>query len=253
MQVLSRTAIEQRAKLNSTVFELVQRIGRASTVENACEIIADFHAAHDATLITVKFSDWQNERPAIRAYANYPDSIDSVMAQMRQFGGCPMTKESRIRLAPFSYSTIDRRKYATLLDRRFFQETDKLGYRDIAILPVIAGRGIVIATIGLDRVFDEKMKAQTNWITQHVAAAFLANFPQIAKLFDGKLLSELESSILTAFCLGKSAEAICNQHNVSQQVIPLIWESVKKKLEASNRYQAVHRAIAMGELDLPLS
>ena len=251
MQVPSKASFEKRTQLNARVYGLVQQIRQASKVETACEVIADYIAAHNATLLTVKFSDWTNEQPSIRAYANYPNSIDAIMEQLIQFGGCPMTKESRERLLSFSYRSIDRRKYASLLERRFFQETDKLGYCDIAILPVIAGRGIVIATVGLDQVFDEKMQAQTNGITHHVAAALLSNFPQIAQLFDGSLLSELEVSILTAYCQGSPTDEICDAHNISPHALRLIWKSAEEKLEARNPHQAIYRAIEMGELDLP--
>ena len=251
MQLPSPKYLKRRAEFNASMFGLVQKIGSASSIEEACTIIADFIAPYRATLLTIKFSDWSNERSTIRPYANYPNSIDAVTDQMDRFGGSPITKESRKRMSPFSYLSVDRNEYSSLLERRFFQEVDKLGFRDIAVLPVIYGRGMVIAVVGLNRVFDEKMQANTSGLIQHVAAAFLANFPQISKLFEGKLLSELETSVLTALCLGTPLDVVCKDHNMGPHALPMIWKAVEVKLEAKNTYQAVYRAIEMGELRLP--
>lgn len=251
MQLQSRNYVEQRARLNASVFDLVQAIGKSSSIEEACDLIAECFATYGATLLAVKIGDWADKQPVIRPYSNYPDSIKAVSENLKLFGGCPMTRECRLRLAPFSYRSIDRQKYSSLLERRFLQETDKLGYRDIAIYPVIAGQGMIITTFGLDQVFDEKLRAYSSGIMQHVAAALLANFPQVAKLFDGKVLSGLETRILTAHCSGMTNREICDRYDISELTLPLIWRSVEAKLEARNPYEAIHRAIVMGELDLP--
>lgn len=251
MQIASKNYIERRARFNASIFELVREIGEMPSLEEACKRVANFFEAYDATLLVVKVSDWSGLQPAIRPYSNIPDSIKAVSQQLKHFEGCPMTKECRSRLAPFSYQSIDRRKYTSLLDRRFFQETDKLGYRDIAIMPVIAGQGIVICTFGIDRIFDEKLRVYSSGVMQHITAAFLANFPQVAKLFDGKLLSPLEASVLSAFCRGRSVEEVCEELDINATTVPVIWRSAEKKLEAKSRYETIHRAITMGELNLP--
>ena len=249
MRVPSKHYVEQRAKVSAAIYDLVQEIGETPTLEDACEAIARFVESQDATLLTVKISDWTGTRPSIRPYADYDGSINAVSEQLKSFGGCPMTREARIRLAPFSYRSIDREKYSTLLERRFLQETDKLGYRDIAILPVVAGKGIIIATIGLDREFDEKLHLYSAGFMHHISATLLANFPQISRPFEEGLLSGLESSVLKASCEGLTTAEVCKRYDITEHALSLVWKSIETKLEANNRYEAVRRAIAMGELE----
>ena len=249
--VQSRKYVEQRAKLNAELVDVVHSVGDSSTLEEAFGFIAEFVKTQSGTLLAVKISDWSESQEPIRPHSNFPEALKAVIRQLKHQGGCPMTKESRERLAPFSYQSVDRQKYATLLDRRFFQETDRLGFKDIAIIPVMAGRGILIATVGLNQIYDRKLRSYSSAVMPHFTAAILANFPQVAKLFEGKLLSELETSVLTAHCKGLSSQEVGELVGISVQSLPLVWKSAEKKLEASNRYQAVYRAIAIGELDLP--
>lgn len=236
-------------RLNGSIIDLTQKIAFASDLEQCCELVAQYTRLNGGELLTVKFCDWTGQEPTVRPYSRYPDGVRAIGRQLQEFGGCAISQESKARLTAFSYSSIERSKYNTLLHRRFFQEVDKLGYRDIAIFPVVVGRGMAIANVGIKVPFDERTRSMASGIASHVSAAIAAKFPEVGRLFDGKVLTDIETRILGAFAKGETEEVIGKSMNLGSFTISAVWQSAASKLGAHNRYDAIKRAITIGELD----
>ena len=170
-------------------------------------------------------------------------------AAMKPAGGCPFAKEAVQRLRPFASSCINRSNYTNLNDKIFFREIDKLDHNDIALLPVVIGRGIAIATVGLNKNdFEGKTRQSICDSIPHVMAAFISRFPEIGTLFERKLLSDLEKTTLVAFTQSGTEKEVSEALGLSEHTISRILDIARNKLCAKNRIDLGVKAMIRGEL-----
>jgi DNA-binding CsgD family transcriptional regulator len=236
--------VEREARL-----QLVHDIRKADDLEAAGIALKDHLEAFEAHLLSIKFCDSADAGTVIRPFTAYPSSVAKVGQQIQEQGGCPFAKEAMRRLRAFDSCSIDRSRYATFLDRRFFAEMDKTGHRHIAIVPVMMGRAVALFTVGL---FDQPFKGGlreliTEAIGQSVPA-FIDRFQGIKTLFEKKHLSVLESQVLQQVCEGLRPCEIETETGLSEFTVSLLMQNASRKLRATNSQSLIYKALALGEI-----
>lgn len=239
-------------KRRRNLLALISEIAGAKSLEVASSNFDEYLNSLGAQLLAVKFCDSANNGEVYRPYFGYPEGVANVSAQLIKNGGCPFSKEASRRLDAFDSCTIDRSLYDTLLDRRFFQEIDKLEHKHIAVVPVIMGRAIALFNIGLGvKPFKGHMRGVITESTAHTVPAFIDRFPEIKTIFEQKHLSELEREVLTLFCDDLQLTEIVQNVGLSEFTIRHIVQNASEKLQVNNTKQLIYRAIALGEIPGP--
>ena len=232
-----------------TRIDLVRKIAHAEDVESAAKALQAYFLAFDAHLMSVKFCDSVDTGTAIRPFCAYSDATIAVSQQILAQGGCPFTKEAIHRLSAFDSCSIDRSRYATFLDRRFFAEIDKMGHRHIAIVPIMVGRALALFTIGLhDRPFKGAVRDEIVDTIAQVMPAFIERFQGIRTIFEKKHLSALESQVVQLLFEGSQPSEIEPVVGLSELTITLLIGNASQKLQASNRQNLIYKALALGEI-----
>lgn len=231
------------------LLNLLSDVAGCETIEDACVLFDGFLRHLNCQLLSVKFHDVENVMAPIRPFSAYPPGMRRFRGSADYQHGCPFNREAQLRLRPFSLASIDRSKYKDLKDRQFFKELEKSGHANIAILPVIIGRGVSLITIGLnDQPFEGRIRMSTADAAAHIVAAVVARFPQVANLFEKKLLNPFEVKILTFACNGKSDTEIGQRLQLSAQTIAKFKQNIRSKLGARNDAEMIFRAISTGEI-----
>ena len=228
---------------------LLSKIASAKDIPAASLSFDEHLENYGAQLLSVKFCDSAEGGNIIRPFFGYPDGVAKVSGQLIENGGCPFTKESMRRMEAFDSCTIDRTVYDTLLDRRFFQEIDKLEHRHIAIVPIMIGRAIALFTIGLGvEAFKGRIREIITETIGQIAPAFIDRFPEIKTIFEQKHLSDLERKVLVLYCEGCELADIETEIGLSELTIRHLIQNASRKLEAKNPKQLIYIAIALGEI-----
>lgn len=231
------------------LLQLASAIRTCRDIESACLLLASLLRQQEITLLSVKFCDIKDKRPAIRAYGAYPGAISQLAADMRDSGGCPMSKEAKKRLMPFDAFAISEQDYPDFLSKRFMQELRKLEHSHIAVVPVIIGQGLMLITAGLEkRKFEGEIRDQLVNVVCCFGVAIVNRFAEIAVLFESEVLSRLEVRVLFLFCSGFCPSEISETIDLNEVTITLILRSVIRKLGAANIGEAIAKALAMGEI-----
>ena len=118
MPALSSRGVGVDARI-SGVLDLLTVVRSCQNIEDACLLLESFLKERGAVLLSVKFCDIDDRKPAIRPFGRYPCAISQLSAELRESGGCPLTKEAIKQLAPFDALLIDDRKYPDFLSKRF--------------------------------------------------------------------------------------------------------------------------------------
>lgn len=231
------------------LLHLLSDVAGADSIEDACQYFDRFLKHLNCQLLSVKFYDTENKMAPIRPFSAYPPAMRQFRGSDDYIDGCPFNREAQARLRPFSLSSIDRSKYRELKDRLFFKELEKSGHANIAILPVVLGRGVSLITIGLyDQPFEGRIRISTADASSHIVAAVVARFPQVSNLFEKKQLTQLERQILTLACSGKNEIEIGDELQFSATTITKFKENIRRKLAAENEAEMIFRAISTGEI-----
>ncbi|WP_156892508.1 helix-turn-helix transcriptional regulator [Salaquimonas pukyongi] len=232
-----------------SLLDALQGILEAEDINKATAVTSDFVDKLDGKLLSLKFSDSEDETAIVRPFSAYPKSIRQISIAMQPAGRCPFYKESRKRLSPFYCSSIDRTQYLTLNDRIFFREIDRLDFGDILILPVMIGRGIAVTTIGVPgRTHASAAQCPIRAAYPHIVAAFISKFPEVTTLFEHKRLTKLERQVVSMLSKGRSYGEACHKMGLSQTSLTLLLKSASRKLEASNLVEMGIKAASAGEL-----
>ena len=231
------------------LLKLLEDVSKSSSIEEACLLFDSFLSRLNCRLLSVKFHDSQNKLPPLRPFSAYPAEMRRFRGSADYLEGCPFNREARIRLRPFSLASINRSKYPSLMDRQFFHELDSLGHNNIAVLPVMVGRGVSLMTVGLfDQPFEGRLRVSMSDAATQIVAAVVARFPQVSKIFEKKVLSALERQVLTLACAGKSHNEIETEVGLSPATIDKIKQNIALKLSARNEAETVFRAMSTGEI-----
>ena len=233
---------------------LISKIESAQNINIASLELEKHFKSFDAHLLSIKFCDSAKGGDTIRPFHAYSDSIAKVSGQLQEQGGCAFIKEAKRRLGAFDSFAIDRSVYNTFLDRRFFQEIDKLEHRHIAIVPILIGIAIALFTIGLGvEPFKGRMREIITETICQIVPAFIVRFPEIKTIFEQKYLSDLERRILVQFCEGSEMGDIVREIGLSELTIMQLIQNASRKLKTKNSKRLIYVALALGEIPHPNS
>lgn len=234
---------------NVALQSAVSEISRSADLNGACIVFAAFLENLDAQLLSVKFCDINDRSSNLRPYSAYHKAMHQFRSGPGYPDGCPFSREAMKRLRPFSLQSIDRREYGNLEDRRFFKELENIGHQDIAVLPIVIGRGLALMTVGLgDETFVGSKRSLISDTAPHFVAAIVARFPDVSRLFETKVLSEVQRQVVLLACEGRTDEEIAQQLQLSAVAIGLIFAAAAKRLRTKTRAATVYRAVVLGEV-----
>ena len=241
-------------KLEAFDFELnpvesVNQLRTANSVNWACAVLAQQLQLAEFELLSVKFCDLYDQKPAIRPYGAYPQIMSDLAVDLRDTGGCPISKEAQKRLSPFDAMAIQQADHFDFLSKRFLQELRKMKHAHIAVIPIIFGTGLAVYTIGLkEKKFDGQLRESLISLICNATASLIGQFPDVSKLFEAKQLSSREARCVMLGSNGHSDVEIGSILGFSEFVVNAIFKSAAEKLGAKNRSHLTSRALAQGEI-----
>ncbi|MEX0346128.1 MAG: helix-turn-helix transcriptional regulator [Rhizobiaceae bacterium] len=224
-------------------------IASSKDVNSAFEIIARHLKELELSLMSVVFCDLEGENPSIRPYRDMPGVLGSLANEFYKIGGCPIIKEARRLQQPFDALSINKKDYPSFLEKRFFNELTKLGHRRILVIPIALGRGLCNLVIGTgNRTFTPEFQTELFNSVGQTFAATLGKFPEVAKLFETKVLSTYQAEILFLVSIGTDIKEIGRVMSLGTNTIDQLAKDAQKKLGANNLPHAIAKAIAFGEI-----
>ena len=230
----------------------LQKISDATDVLEACLAIKQYTLSLNSELLYLIICDKDYLVNTAPVYSGYPEYFNQIIIDLRQIGGCPFIKEATRLLRPINSTAVDRSRYASTLEKRFFMEIEKLDHDHIAVIPVVYGRGVLIASIGFyNQPFSGQLHERVCGAFPHIAVTWLSRFPEIKALFEKKVLTEFERDLVQMLCDGFSLSEICKEVGLSAHTVDLIISQTAGKLGAVNREQLSLRALVLGEISHP--
>lgn len=228
---------------------LVDEMCLARDVNSACTILEKQLQVMDSDLLSVKFCDLLDEKPAIRPFGAYPNSISQMASKLQSSGGCPISKEAQQRLAPFDAMSIDHSMHLDFLSSRFLRELKKMDHAHIAVIPVVFGRGLAVFTIGLnEKRFEGRVRETLINFICNATASLIGRFPDVANIFEAKQLSSIEARSVLLCSNGHSDLEIGKVMSLSEHAVSTLLRNATKKLGAKNRSHLTSKALALGEI-----
>ncbi|NKB53627.1 MAG: hypothetical protein GKR97_15655 [Rhizobiaceae bacterium] len=248
---MNQKSVEQGeiVEFNLELQKAIANIGFTSDLRGACGEFAQFMERIDVQLLSVKFCDVGDRANILRPYSAYHEAMQQFRTGPGYPDGCPFSREAMKRLRPFSLESIDRSQYIGLNDRRFFKELEKTGHLNIAIVPIMIGRGLSLITVGLGgSSFTGAVRTLVSDACSHFVAAFVARFPDVSKLFEKKVLTKTQRETVLLACEGLCDEEIGQHLGLSPMAVRVLFESAAKRLGTSNRAATVYRSVILGEI-----
>lgn len=241
----SHSAPDRRKALWNALAE----IDGAEDLGGACQALARFSKSAGAHLLLVKIADLVRPDKSVRPWSDFTDDVRVQGQLLQTVGGCVFHRESLARMRPYLFSEILRKDYASLTERRFFVEVEKLGYADIFAIPVVVGRGMALVLIGLEnRMSAGEGQGMVDAFT-HLIASVLSKFPEVGKLFRERRLTEMEANIVLLRARGQSPASIKAETGLSELGQGMLIERACGKLGARKHFELVRLATLAGELD----
>lgn len=236
---------------STALIDVTKQIAAARTVEEACNSLVPFFDALGGELLSVKFYDREDSASSIRPFIAYSEAFLNIAAELMTTGGCPFSKEAKKFMCSFDSDSIDQSQYSSFTERRFFKELSRTGHKHIAVLPVMMGRGIALATVGLyKQPFYGALREKICNSIPAIIAAFLSRFPEINTFFEKKALSVKERRLLQMMFEGCSKTDIAKKMELSEHTILLLIKNAMRKLNAKSEAQFIYRAMVLGEITL---
>ncbi len=228
---------------------LANQLRSAKDVNWACAVLSQQLKLLNFELLSVKFCDLQDEKPPIRPYGAYPRVISDLAVELRDTGGCPISKEAQQRLSPFDAMHIQQTAQFDFLSKRFLQELQKMNHAHIAVIPIVIGRGLAVYTIGLmDTKFIGETREMLVGLICSATTLLIGQFPDVSTLFEAKLLSSNEARCVMLGSNGHSDFEIGKILGLSEHVVKHLFDSAADKLEAKTRPHLTSKALARGEI-----
>ena len=229
--------------------ESVSQLRNANDVNWACAVLAQQLRLANFELLSIKFCDLHDEKPAIRPYGAYPQIMSNLAVDLRDTGGCPISKEAQRRLTPFDAMAIQQAEHFDFLSKRFLQELRKMNHAHIAVIPIVFGRGLAVYTVGLNESrFEGQLREALIGLICNATAALIGQFPDVSKLFEAKELSSNEARCIMLGSNGHSDFEIGTILGFSEFVVKEIFKNAAQKLTAKNRSHLTSLALAKGEI-----
>lgn len=239
----------EAAKLDFDPIESVNQLRAANDVNWACAVLGQQLRVAGFELLSIKFCDLQDKTPAIRPYGAYPQIMSDLAVDLRDVGGCPISKEAQRRLAPFDAMAIQLADHFDFLSKRFLQELRKMSHAHIAVIPIVFGRGLAVYTVGLKELkFEGQLREALIGLICNATAALIGQFPEVSKLFEPKQLSSREAQCVMLGSNGHSDLEIGAILGFSEFVVNEFFNSASEKLGTKNRAHLTSRALAKGEI-----
>ena len=235
--------------VRTAIWDALDAVGKADTLDAACCSIAELVEKLGSKLLLVKFADLAGKHETVRPWSAFSENIKTLGKPLQEAGGCAFHRESLARMRPFLLSAVEQENYESLLERRFFSELGKLGYRDIFAIPVVMGRGMALTLIGLDQDLNTRGRQSTADMVGHVVAAMLVRFPQVGRLFEERRLTSMEADVLRLKSNGYGDDKILLRTGLSGLTQVHLLESARQKLGAANNFELVRIATLLGEID----
>ncbi|MEP2556877.1 MAG: hypothetical protein ABJH63_05400 [Rhizobiaceae bacterium] len=236
-------------EFNQGLQRSLDEISKTSDLSEACAAFAEFLRGLDAQLLSVKFCDVNDSATNLRPYSVYHEAMQQFRTGPGYPDGCPFSRESVKRLRPFSLKSIDRKDYGSLTDRRFFKELENTGHQDIAVLPVMVGSGLALMTVGLGaESFNGARRLLISDAAIHFVAAFVARFPDVARLFETKVLSPMQRQAVLLACEGLTDDEIGRKMGLSAVAVGFMFDAAAKRLHTTTRSATIYRAVVLGEV-----
>lgn len=224
-------------------------IADCNNLEEACRFFEADLELDGLVLLSVKFCDLEGKSPAIRPFAGYSTVISNLSIELRDKGGCPITREAIKYLAPFEVTQINPRDYNDFLSARFLAELSKMGHQHIAGIPMLVGQGLMLVTIGLgDRSFSGEFREQLIMNTCNFGILVAQRFGDVANLFQSSVLSQNQAQALFLYASGFTIKQISQTFRLGEVTVNLLLKGACKKLGARNVAEATARAIGRGEI-----
>jgi DNA-binding CsgD family transcriptional regulator len=237
------------AELDFDPIASVSQLRTANDVNWACAVLGQQLRMAEFELLSIKFCDLQDEKPAIRPYGAYPQIMSDLAVDLRDTGGCPISKEAQKRLTPFDAMDIQQVNHVDFLSKRFLQELRKMNHRHIAVVPIVFGRGLAVYTVGLnEKKFEGQLREALIGLICNATAALIGQFPEVSTLFEPKQLSSREARCVMLGSNGHSDFEIGAMLGFSEFVVDAIFKTASDKLGAKNRSHLTSRALAKGEI-----
>ena len=227
---------------------ILQRLSKSSNLQDACDVASEYFRHHDHDLVSVIFCSNDDSVPAIRPFRNLPQSLIELAPKLQEIGGCPPKKEAQRLLQPFDWKHIPRSEHLQFLSQRFLTEVDKLPYAMVLAVPVVIGKGIAVFSVGIhDHNHGPQAREEVIVAVCQIATAMISRFPELANLFESKLLTTVQATVMLFAIQGFSNREISESIGLGEMAVGMIMKSAQQKLGAANLAQAVAKALALGE------
>lgn len=251
---LNSAAPESQDGFGEGLKRALDGVQKADSLSQACQQIAEYWHSLDVELLSVKFCDVNDRTNILRPFSAYHEGMQVFRTGPGYPDGCPFSREAMKRLRPFSLNCIDRAYYPELVDRRFFRELEKTGHQNIAVVPIMIGSGMCLKTLGLsDNGFSGQMRHLIGDASAHFVAAIVARFPEVGRLFEKKVLSQVQQQVVQLACEGFDDEQIAPQIGVSAVTVRLMFDAAAKRLGTTSRAATAYRAVCLGEISSGLA
>lgn len=232
----------------SEIRETLLKLNKCTSVADACVIAERYFGLSGHTLISVVFCSHDDSQPAIRAFRNLPDGLTELAQRLPQVGGCPPKKQAQKHLLPFDWKTIPKSDHPDFLSQRFLAEVQKLPYASILAVPVVIGGGIGLFSVAIaDKQSVHQAREEVISAVTQIATAMICRFPELSTLFETKILTTIQTTVLLFAMQGLSNAEIARSIGLSETAICLIIKSAQNALGAGNLAQTVAKALAHGE------
>lgn len=236
-------------EVESSVRELLNEINKSDTVQEACVLLEKYLLGLGHRLLSVKFCDTKDEQPPIRPFVRYPSALSELSENLSETGGCPISREALHRLTPFDALDIDSSRYADFMSKRFLEELAKLDYLQVAVIPVLIGRGFFVCNIGVnDGSFVGEAREELVSTICIVFVNILRKFEILTVAFRPKRLSLVEAEIILLLCNGNTLSEVAASVGFSEFAVIAFLEQAKVNMKAKTVYHLIAKAVAQGEV-----
>lgn len=202
----------------------------------------------------VNDKDLTPEGRSLGVLHNYPSDWQKYYAEKRFDKIDPVIKYGGITSRPFQWDDLIKNMKLSQRQITFFDQSKEAGLHNGIAIPI---RGNRAQLSGMALASSQKIDAcdQRLYLINAYCQQFFLCYKQLfasdhyVKSLTGELLSPKETLILTWASTGKTDEEIADILFMSRHTVGSHFRHIFQKLDATNRIQAVVKAIAMGMIN----
>lgn len=178
--------------------------------------------------------------------SHFPEAFIRFYLDSGLFDVDPLMAEARQRSLPFDWREVEERRDLTPLQKRFFTEARRLGFRSVIVAPVFIRAGdIAYFGLGSTRADLDLGKAQLLEL-QAICQQMHLRYNELTAREATPKLSRREIQVLELIAQGKSNSAIGERLGVSPNTIDTLVRRCFEKLGVSSRVEAALAGVALG-------